>query len=615
MPTLSIASPLARYLEDLHAKYAGLRDGAVATYIPELAKASPAWFGICIATVDGEVYTAGDAAQEFTIQSVSKPLTYGIALQDQGFARVRAKIGVEPTGDAFNSISLAPQTGAPLNPMINAGAITAVSLVDGATQAAKIGRILDVFSRYAARGLTLDEVVYQSESATGHRNRAIGHMLRNFEILEDDPEPVLQAYFQQCSIAVTCRDLAVMASTLANGGVNPLTGERVVDECYVENILSVMTTCGMYDYAGEWVFTVGMPAKSGVSGGILAVLPGQLGIGVFSPLLDARGNSVRGIAVCKDLARDLNLHFLQMSRPGLTPVRTTYSANIIGSKRQRPPDERAVLDAHGRAIVVFELQGDLNFSALEKVTRGVVDASLQADYLLLDLKRVGRLDAGISWLLVNLLQALAAQEKHLILAYAQRQPAFLAAVEDALGYRLVDRSTAFEDVDAALEWCENRLIGATHPGSGHDLPVCLDEHQFFSGLEPADFDYLAGRMSHRHYRPGDYVVRKGDPADAIYLLTCGQLSVAIPLADGNHRRLATLSPGMMFGELAVVQRGPRSADVRADSAAECYVLSLQEFDSLSLTRPDLKNRLLENLLRTTAQTVYRLSDEVRVLAA
>jgi glutaminase len=122
-------------------------------------------------------------------------------------------------------------------------------------------------------------------------------------------------------------------------------------------------------------------------------------------------------------------------------------------------------------------------------------------------------------------------------------------------------------------------------------------------------------MGHRHYRPGDYVVRKGDPADAIYLLTCGQLSVAIPLADGNHRRLATLSPGMMFGELAVVQRGPRSADVRADSAAECYVLSLQEFDSLSLTRPDLKNRLLENLLRTTAQTVYRLSDEVRVLAA
>src|SRR6185295_8447119 len=148
---------------------------------------------------------------------------------------------------------------------------------------------------------------------SGHRNRAIGHMLRNFDIV-DDPEDALDLYFRQCSIAVDCRDLSLMAATLANGGVNPLTGERAVHDDYVESILSVMTTCGMYDYAGEWVYWVGMPAKSGVGGGILAVLPGQLAIAVFSPPLDARGNSVRGVAVCKELSRELNLHFLRAPR-------------------------------------------------------------------------------------------------------------------------------------------------------------------------------------------------------------------------------------------------------------------------------------------------------------
>ena len=167
---------------------------------------------------------------------------------------------------------------------------------------AKFARILDVFSDYAGRALTLDEVVFQSECMTGHRNRAIGHMLRNFDIIEDDPDPVLQVYFQQCSIAVTCRDLSIMAATLANGGENPVTGKRVLEQTYVDNVLSIMATCGMYDYSGEWFYNIGLPAKSGVCGGIVAVLPGQLGIAVFSPALDARGNSVRGIGVCKELS-------------------------------------------------------------------------------------------------------------------------------------------------------------------------------------------------------------------------------------------------------------------------------------------------------------------------
>jgi glutaminase len=278
-----IGSPIQALLEALHARFQAVRDGAVADYIPELTKADPEWFAICLATTDGRLYEVGDSRQGFTIQSISKPLTYGLALEDRGLDAVLARIGVEPTGDAFNSISLAPDTGRPLNPMINAGAIAAASLVAGHSEEDKLARLLAVYGLYAGRPLAVDRRVYESERDTGHRNRAIGHMLRNFGILDGDPEPALDLDFRQCSIEIDCRDLALIGATLANGGVNPVTGERALRAEYVENVLSVMTTCGMYDFAGEWVYSVGMPAKSGVGGGVLAVLPGQLGIGVFPP--------------------------------------------------------------------------------------------------------------------------------------------------------------------------------------------------------------------------------------------------------------------------------------------------------------------------------------------
>src|SRR5215831_13963787 len=303
-PAAMLGSPIQMYIDRLHEEYAGLDAGEVATYIPELAKADPAWFGICLATTDGCVYEAGDTRQPFTIQSISKPITYGLALEDRSPGPVLEKVGVEPSGEAFNSISLAPGTGAPLNPMINAGAIATASLVAGHSEEDRLQRLLAVFSLYAGRALSIDDRVYESERATGHRNRAIGHLLRSFGIITDDPQAALDLYFRQCSIAVDCRDLSLMAATLANGGVNPRTGERAVRHDLVERILSIMATCGMYDFAGEWVYAVGLPAKSGVGGGILAVLPGQLGIGVFSPRLDEHGNSYRGLKICEALARE-----------------------------------------------------------------------------------------------------------------------------------------------------------------------------------------------------------------------------------------------------------------------------------------------------------------------
>lgn len=260
-----------------------LDEGELADYIPELAAVAPDSFGICIATVDGYVYEIGDSRIPFTIQSISKPFTYALALADRGSEAVAAKIDVEPSGEPFNEISLDPLTERPRNPMINAGAITAASLVAGPNPEARFERIRSAYSRYAGRELTFNEAVYTSEARTGHRNRAIGHMLRSFDVITGNPDEAVDLYFRQCSIDVTCRDLSLMAATMANNGVNPLTHERALAPAGVEQVLSVMATCGMYDGAGKWLVEVGLPAKSGVGGGVLAVLPGQIGIAVYSP--------------------------------------------------------------------------------------------------------------------------------------------------------------------------------------------------------------------------------------------------------------------------------------------------------------------------------------------
>ena len=277
------ASPLEGALADLHDRFAGLSTGDVASYIPELGQADPDQFAICVATVDGHLYAVGDSEVPFTIQSISKPFVYGLALADRGLQAVVRCVGVEPSGDAFNAISLESESGRPRNPMINAGAIATAAMVDGSDSPAKMERTIELMSRFAGAPLAFDESVYRSERDTGHRNRAIAYLLRNAGILDEDVDDVLDRYFRQCSMLVTCADLATMAATLANGGENPRTGERVIDNDYVAHMLSVMATCGMYDYAGSWLYRVGMPAKSGVAGGIIAVLPGQLGVGVFSP--------------------------------------------------------------------------------------------------------------------------------------------------------------------------------------------------------------------------------------------------------------------------------------------------------------------------------------------
>ena len=303
-------------IDDLYVQYRHLTDGQVATYIPELAKASPNDFGICIVTEDGRTFEVGDCDRPFTMQSVTKPFTFGMALEEIGHEQVWRYVGVEPSGDAFNSISLQDETNRPFNPMINTGAITVSALLHARHGDRALDHMLSRFSAAAGRRLTVDEAVYQSEYRTGHRNRAIAHLLLNFGVVHDEAEAALDLYFRQCAILVTCRDLAMMGATLANMGRNPVTGEPVFEISCVKDMLSIMFTCGMYDYSGQWAYRVGVPAKSGVSGGVMAVVNRQLGIATYSPPLDERGNSRRGIEVCSGLAARLGLHVFDCLNAG-----------------------------------------------------------------------------------------------------------------------------------------------------------------------------------------------------------------------------------------------------------------------------------------------------------
>jgi len=320
----SAASPTRQILRELHAKYKSETAGSVANYIPELAKADPEWFGISVVTLDGQVVEIGDCQQTFTIQSISKPFVYGLALERHGRERVLSKVGVEPSGDTFNSIVLDETSNRPFNPMVNAGAIATTDLIQGKDLTERLNELLGMFRRYSGSAVHVDTAVFMSERTTGHRNRAIGHLMLNFGMIENRVEETLELYFHQCSLLVSCHDLAVMGATLANGGINPLTGVRAIEEHYVKDILAIMYTCGMYDFSGEWAYTVGLPAKSGVSGGIVAVVPGQLAIAVFSPRLDARGNSVRGIKVCQELSRKFGFHIFDCSvSPKMEPARSS----------------------------------------------------------------------------------------------------------------------------------------------------------------------------------------------------------------------------------------------------------------------------------------------------
>ena len=312
LPALAQKKPaeIQAALDAAYAKYKDLQEGANADYIPALAKVDSKIYGIALVTPDGKVYTAGDVKSEVSIQSISKVFTMAKVIEDQGADAIEKRIGVDATGMRFNSIvsvEFAQKAlgGPEINPLVNPGAITATSMVDGASRAEVWKKILDFHSDFAGRALSVNKEVYDSEAATNQRNQAIGALMYAYGFIKSDPAQATDVYTEQCSISVNAKDLATMAATLANGGKNPVTGKQVMKSENVPEVLAVMATAGLYDDSGKWLYHTGLPAKSGVGGGIIAVSPGKFGIAVVSPPLDAAGNSVRAQKAIADVSNAL----------------------------------------------------------------------------------------------------------------------------------------------------------------------------------------------------------------------------------------------------------------------------------------------------------------------
>ena len=583
-------SPLQSYLAAVLNELRGADAGEVASYIPELSRANPAWFSICVCTADGYVYEVGDSRVEFTIQSISKPFVYGAALQRHGHSEVLARVGVEPSGNPFNAI-LVDDTNRPFNPMVNAGAIVTTAMIDTDST------ILAALSRYAGRPLTVDESVYESERVSGDRNRAIAFLMRSFGVIDADADAAVDRYFRQCSVSVTCRDLAVMAATLANRGRNPLTNIEALNERHVENVLSVMSTCGMYDASGEWAYRIGLPAKSGVAGGVLAVLPGQFGISVFSPRLDANGNSTRGIKACERIAADLDLHPMRFQPDVQAVIRRTYTCAQARSNRLRTAEEAQLLAEHGDLARVFELHGELYFATAERVFRHVL-ASLDAvDMLVLDRSRVTRADEAATRMLDELRAALDAVGCTLVLAGAYGQP----------------------DIDTALEWCEDRILrrfGITPVTETTELR----SQELLRGLTESELAAVIEATRWHRLPAGEMLFKHGDPADSVFFILSGSVTALLPRGDAEasdtpSRRLARLGAGVTVGEMALVGDQGRSADVMAAQDTQLAELPTAALSACTAIHPNLGTKLHLNLARILADRLRRANEQLHLLSS
>jgi glutaminase len=604
-------SPVQALLERLHDGEAGNTAGEVASYIPELASADPDLFGICVVTAGGAVYEVGDTRDEFTIQSISKPLTFALALEAIGEEAVREHVDVEPSGEAFNSITLKPGSGIPLNPMVNAGAIATASLIRPIGFDKPVERILNEYSAFAGRDLEIDEAVFESEDRTGHRNRAIAWLLKNSGALDDeaDVEEVVETYFRQCSTLVNCRDLATMAATLASTGVNPVTHERVVREDTVRSVLSVMASCGMYDAAGDWLYNVGLPAKSGVAGGIIAVLPGQLGIAVYSPPLDEHGNSVRGIKVCEQLSEELRLHVMSPTRRPAPPIRALHTCVESRSRKFRPEPEQQVLREHGAKVREVELQGEISFAAGELISNTVLADVDSVEYTVLDFSAVRAVDRVVVPILSGLVDAFEEAGGKVAFSEAGGHPAFIEQVtaeREALGKPPV---LQFRDLDTAIEWTEDGLIETygnfTDPG---EMP--LSEHGATRGMDEGQIERLADLLERREYPSGTRIYSEDDHVDELLLVTRGTINVLATDSEGDIRRITTLPAGMTIGDIALLSDGTRVGHSEAAGDVVAWALSASAYRQLAANDPRLIALLLENMMKMIALRIAHLRRQV-----
>ena len=537
--------PLQRFLAACHTDFASDHSGEVAHYIPELSKANPDHFGISLATLDGHVYEVGDTSVPFTIQSISKAFVFALALDTLGAQKVESVIGVEPSGDPFNSIRLNAENH-PFNPMVNAGAIACSGLIREAKGDAAFDYIRQALGRFAGRELDVDEAVFTSESATGDRNRAIGYLLRTSSVIKEDVRAVLEVYFRQCSVLVTARDIAIMAA-----------------------------------------------------------LPARLGLGSYSPRLDGHGNSVRGIKVCEALSSHYDLHMLNRSDDARNSIMADYNIDKSASRRSRRPHERKLLSQHHREVRVMELVGTLSFSNVDYVSRQIA-AKPRPQFIIFDLRRVTSMTPAGTRLLAEALRELAAFRVTVIFSGIRRSSVEWKIITGRTGD--VSNVRNYYLLDTAIEWAEDQIV-YRHGGAidFHDTTE-LAEQPLLAGLATEELAELNALAKVRTYQQGERILSTGEPATSLFFLRSGVVHVTLP--DGI--RLATLTAGMAFGEMALLETH-RSADVFADMSATAYDITLADFERFRERHPKAGERIMRNLAQLLADRLIVANARVNLL--
>ena len=639
-----MVSPLHRYLSEMLENIRPMTAGTVNPVTETATQPDLSKLAITLTTVNGFQYSSGDSDHKFAIQSIAKVFAYGLALDDLGPTAVGKKIDVEPSGDPFNEISLQSSSGRPANPMINAGAIATVGLIKGrggVDRLSRISRIMDLAAEGSPGDLEINRTVYHAENINGHRNRALAWLLRSFEIIDSDPEPVVQDYFLECSTDVTTENLSMMAATLANKGVNPTTGREVFSEETTRQVLAVMMTCGMYDAAGNWMIDIGLPAKSGVDGGIMVVVPGQLGIGVYSAPLDNHGNSVRGAAAIRRVTRDLGLHYADASPLGGSTLRAHYSLADASLGVVRSTELSRITSQFGDRCQILEVSGDLGFAETETMARTIVELEDDVSMVIIDFQGVddfgraavlmlasltalwraaGKDVIFIDWtetLVEHILEyiavrddldladprekAKAASAGHLDLPWSSGEP------EQEIGgeFRL------FDNRSAALEWAELRLAQryARQILQTDDAPREPESAPVFDSLDDRDVNILADYMELRSYTAGTIIRRVGQPFGGIYFIRSGRVELAAEGKDDTRYRHVYLSPGSTFGEFALSYSGRQLTTIRAIDDVELLVLSAQKIVQIEKSHPQLAIRLWTSIAREAYTVLEQSSRE------
>jgi glutaminase len=433
------------------------------------------------------------------------------------------------------------------------------------------------------------------------------------------PEHVLDIYFRQCSIRVTCRDLAIMAATLANDGTQPTTGETALSPEFVQDVLTVMHSCGMYDFAGQWSYEIGMAAKSGVSGCVIAAVPGQVGIAAYSPRLDRHGNSVRGIMACRRISADFGLHPFRNRSRVATVLRRELDGTEIRSKRIRPEAERSCLDMHRSSIRIVEAQGALYFATAERLVHRVRALSAEASHMLVDFRHVHKCDRATTRLLSVLAMRPASPPAKILLSGLDSSGP-LSHLRAALARDGGTLGLFYDTLDDALEQAENDILAkASSVVADTDEISPLSDMTIFRDLEPDELRRLVDRVDPRlvHFDAGQVIFKEGDPATRFYVIARGSVRVELPVSGVRPRaiRLASIGRTLTFGELAGLDGRPRAAQVVAETGVACYAISFDTLRAFGQIDPATHAKILMNIIRDLADTLRFSNEALRAYEA